>query len=154
MTELRDLLAHIARVADDTGPAIAPAGHHELLRSITDAARGVLSAAACSLALLTEDESELVFHVASGAGADEVIRLTVPVSRGIAGWVVTSGQPISIEDVATDTRFATDVADETGYRPTTILAMPLQTERQMLGVIEVLDRNTTERDGSQDMQVL
>ena len=150
----RDLLREIARIAADTGPALSPAGHHELLNSITDAAKGVFSAAACSMALLSDDESELIFHVASGAGAEEVVGLRVPIGQGIAGWVVTSGQPIAIEDVAADPRFATQVADETGYRPTSILAMPLQTERAMIGVIEVLDRDTTTRDGSQDMQVL
>lgn len=151
--DVRRLLAELARIAAESGPALMPAGHDELLRSITEAARGVFSAAACSLALLSDDESELVFHVASGTGADEVVGLRVPVDRGIAGWVVTSGQPIAIEDVAADPRFASDVADETGYRPTSILAMPLQTDRRMIGAIEVLDRSA-DRDGSRDMQVL
>ena len=32
-----ELLAELARVATDVGPAIAPVGRDELLRSITDA---------------------------------------------------------------------------------------------------------------------
>jgi len=153
VNDARDALREIAHIAADAGPALVPAGHEELLRSITDAARSLFSAAACSLALL-EDDRELVFHVASGTGADEVVGLRVSVSKGIAGWVATSGQPIAIEDVARDPRFASDVAGDTGYQPRSILAMPLQTDRGLVGVIEVLDRDTSERDGAHDMQLL
>lgn len=149
----RGSLSEIARIAADAGPALVPVGHDELLRSITDAARSLFSAAACSLALL-EDDRELVFHVASGAGADEVVGLRVPVNKGIAGWVATSGQPIAIDNVTRDPRFAVDVASDTGYQPRSILAMPLQTDRGLVGVVEVLDRDTTSRDGTHDMELL
>lgn len=149
--ESRELLRGLARLADELGPALAPAGLDELLRSITSAARELFGAAACSLALLDETESELVFHVASGAGAEEVVGLRVPVGQGIAGWVVFSGQPIAIADVRREPRFAVDVAEQTGYVPSSILAMPLETERAMLGVIEVLDRR---EGGARDMELL
>ena len=145
-------LRSVAAIASDMGPALAPVGRDELLRSITDAAKDLFGAAACSLALL--EENELVFLVASGEGADEVIGMRVPVTRGIAGWVVSSGQPIAISDVRRDPRFATDVAESTGYVPRSILAMPLETERAMLGVISVLDRDVEARDTARDMEHL
>jgi GAF domain-containing protein len=64
---------------------------------------------------------------------------------------VASGQPIAIEDVSSDPRFAMDVAESTGYVPRSILAMPLETDRAVIGVIEVLDRQS-ERD--RDMELL
>ena len=150
----RDVLRDLVQVANDLGPALAPAGHIELLRSITDAAKDLFAAAACSLALLTEDQSELVYYVASGAGAEDVEGMRIGSSQGIAGWVVTSGQPIAIEDTSQDTRFARKAAESTGYVPTSILAMPLETERQMIGVISVLDRSREGRQGDKDMQLL
>jgi GAF domain-containing protein len=144
----------VARIAADMGLALVPAGHHELLRSITAAAKDLFGAAACSLALLDDKEEELVFHVATGAGAEEVIGMRVPLGGGIAGWVVSSGQPIAIADVRQDPRFAADVASTTGYVPRSIIAMPLQTQRQILGVIEVLDRSADGRDDRRDMQLL
>ena len=45
-----------------------------------------------------------------------------------------------MSDVAADPRFAATVAQATGYVPRSILAMPLETSRRVLGVIEVLDR--------------
>ncbi|MDQ3767244.1 MAG: GAF domain-containing protein [Actinomycetota bacterium] len=150
----RDLLAQLAGTATDIGPALVPEGHLELLQSITSAAQSLFGAAACSLALLDDDEEQLDFYVASGAGAEDVVGMRMPVGRGIAGWVVSSGQPIAIEDVAKDKRFAVDVAQSTGYTPRSILAMPLETERRMLGVISVLDRSSDRPETARDIELL
>lgn len=114
--------------------------------------RALFGAAACSIALLDPDEEHLVFRAAGGTGADEVIGLRLPVNRGIAGWVVSSGQPIAVQDVRQDPRFARDVAESTGYVPTSILAMPIESERALLGVVEVLDRAVVV--GRDDMELL
>jgi GAF domain-containing protein len=148
------LLERVAALAADLGPALAPVGQLELLRSITAAARELFDAAACSLALLDEAQETLTFHVASGAGAQEVVGQRVPVDRGIAGWVVSSGQPVAVADVAADPRFAADVAESTGYVPRSVLAMPLQTEREVLGVIELLDQRADSPAGRRDMELL
>jgi GAF domain-containing protein len=148
------LLERVAALAADLGPALAPVGQLELLRSITAAARELFDAAACSLALLDEAQETLTFHVASGAGAQEVVGQRVPVDRGIAGWVVSSGQAVAVADVARDPRFAAEVAEATGYVPRSVLAMPLQTEREMLGVIELLDQRADHPAGRRDMELL
>jgi len=64
------------------------------------------------------------------------------------------GQPIEIADVTRDPRFARDVAESTGYVPRAILAMPLETDRAMLGVIEDLDRRKDGGSGARDMELL
>jgi GAF domain-containing protein len=150
----RNALTEVARLAADLGPALVPTGHDELLSSITEAARRLFGAAACSVALLDQSGEELVFHVASGAGAEDVTGMRIPASRGIAGWVLNSGQAISIEDVRRDPRFASDVAEMTGYVPGSILAMPLETDREVIGVIEVLDRRSEPGEGGRDMELL
>lgn len=149
-----ELMRGLARLASDLGPALAPEGHFELLGSIIDAARNIFRAKACSVALLDDDQEHLVFYIASGEGSEEVVGRRVPVGHGIAGWVVSSGQPIAIADVQRDPRFARDVAEATGYVPRSILAMPLETERQMLGVIEVLDQQKDRPGAADDMQLL
>ena len=150
----RDILGRVAQIASDLGPALVPTSHIELLRSVTDAAKELFQAAACSVALLTDDQKELVFHVASGQGREDVEGMRIPSSTGIAGWVVTSGQPMAIEDTATDERFNRQAAERTGYVPTSILAMPLETERRMIGVISVLDRQGHAAGAAKDMELL
>jgi len=118
--------------------------HIELLAGIVAATRERLGAAACSVALL--DGSELEFRVASGAGADEVVGLRIPTDRGIAGWVVASGDTIAIADVDVDARFDRVTAERTGYLPTSILATPIEGDDGPVGVLEVLDREPDPRD--------
>ncbi|MGY1717258.1 GAF domain-containing protein [Geodermatophilus sp. SYSU D01106] len=122
-----------------------------LLTSLTDLGRRTFGAAACSLAVLEDDDEHLRFRAASGAGAEEVLGLRLPVSRGIAGWVVSSGQPIVVSDVRADPRFAVDVAESTGYVPQVILAAPLTAGGEPLGVVEVLDPDSGLGDGSLEL---
>ena len=135
-----ELLRELGDLATSLGPAVRPAGTDELLRALTETARRLFGATACSLALLSEDESELVYTVAAGKGADDVTGMRISSSQGIAGWVVQSGQPIAVSDLASDPRFARDRAERTGYVPQAILAVPVETPQQMLGVISLLDR--------------
>jgi signal transduction protein with GAF and PtsI domain len=104
------------------------------------AVRSLFDAAACSCALATPDGDALTFASADGIGAEEVIGVEVPVGRGLVGWAAMSGQPVAVRDVHTDARFARDVAESTGYTPTTILAAPFfDSDGEVIGVMEVLD---------------
>jgi len=149
-----ELLRQLGELATTLGPAVRPAGTDELLRSLTETARRLFGAAACSLALLSEDESELVYTVAAGRGADVVTGMRIPVTQGIAGWVVQSGQPIAVSDVASDPRFAKEQAEQTGYIPQAILAVPVETPARLLGVISLLDRDPRRPGAEQDMALL
>jgi GAF domain-containing protein len=144
----------LAETLNALGPALDPVGSEGLLRSITATAREIFGAAACSLALLTPDQTELVFTTASGEGAESVLNLRIPSNQGIAGYVVMSEQPIVVSDLRRDPRFATDVADSTGYVPQALLAVPVSSPRRLLGVIEVLDRDATRPAADQDIRLL
>lgn len=137
MPDERSVLEQLGRVAADLGPNLAPAGHDELLQAIAAMAREMFAAGACSLARLDADAGELVFDVAAGGG--EILGKRIPVGHGIAGWVAASGQPIAVDDVREDPRFARSVAEDSGYMPRAIVAMPIETEHEVLGVIEILD---------------
>ena len=149
-----ELLREVGELATSLGPAVRPGGTDELLRSLTETARRLFGAAACSLALLSEDDSELVYTTAAGEGADDVTGMRISSSHGIAGWVVQSGQPIAISDLANDPRFSRGLAEQTGYMPQTILAVPVETPQRMLGVISLLDRDTRRPGAEQDMALL
>jgi GAF domain-containing protein len=149
-----ELLRELGELATSLGQAVRPAETDELLRSLTETARRLFGAAACSLALLSEDESELYYTTAAGEGADSVTGMRIPSSQGIAGWVVQSGQPLAISDVSRDPRFSLAVAEQTGYVPQTILAVPVETSQQTLGVLSLLDRDPHRQGAGQDMALL
>jgi signal transduction protein with GAF and PtsI domain len=109
------------------------------------ATRSLFAAAACSVALVDDEGETLTYVVADGAGAKEIVGVTIPVGRGIGGWAAMSGQPIAVRDVQTDARFARDVAESTNYVPSAILAAPLMTaDGEVIGVTSVLDADVDE----------
>jgi signal transduction protein with GAF and PtsI domain len=114
-------------------------GQDDLLPSLAALGRALFGAAACSVALLDADEAYLTYVAASGAGAEHIVGTRLPVNRGIAGWVVSSGQPIGVDDVRRDPRFESAVAESTGYVPRSILAVPIEADGDPVGVMQVLD---------------
>ncbi len=149
-----ELLADLGRLATALGPAVRPAGTDRQLGSITTAARELFGAGACSLALLSDDGSELVYTTAAGAGAGGVTGMRLPAGQGLAGWVVMSGQPVAVDDLAADPRFARDVAEGTGYVPRAMLAVPVAVDDEVLGVLTVLDRDAARAGADRDMVLL
>ena len=111
-----------------------------LLVSVAEVARAIFGAKASSIFLLDEETDELVFEAIAGYGADTLLGQRFPSSTGIAGWVLVTRQPLVIEDVTEDPRFAKDFAETTGYIPKGLMAVPLLYEERTLGVLEVLDR--------------
>ena len=126
----------------------------DFVELVVRTAMAVFHASGCSIALLTDDRSELVFTTVVGGAGESVSGLRLPAGRGIAGWVATTGQPIAVSELAEDTRFASDVASATGYVPRAILACPVATDDALLGVIEVLDRDERRAGAEDDLQLL
>ena len=114
--------------------------HAELLSSIVEVARAIFQAKASSILLYDEDTDELVFEAVAGEGSDSLVGHRFPSSTGIAGFVLVTGQPMIIEDLRRDPRFAKDLAESTGFVPEGLMAVPLLHEERTLGVLEVLDR--------------
>jgi GAF domain-containing protein len=111
-----------------------------LLESIVEVARAIFGARASSILLLEEEPGELVFEAVAGEGAGTIIGRRMPADEGIAGWVLQAREPLVLEDVTGDPRFARDVAESTGYVPKGIMAAPLLSDEAALGVLSVLDR--------------
>ncbi len=144
--DLRELVA--------AGVLTAEAGQRQLLQSIVEVARAIFAARASSIFLLDEAADELVFEAVAGEGSGSLIGRRLPASTGIAGWVATSGEPLVLSDVSRDPRFARDVAEATGYVPTSLMAAPLLHDERVLGVLQVLDRPQGERFSLSEMELL
>ena len=129
-------------------------GHRALLQSIVDVARAIFSAQAASVFLLDDDTDELVFEAVSGAGEQELVGVRLPSSTGIAGWVLVTRQPLVVDDLAADPRFAQHAAVSTGYVPRALVAVPLLVDERTIGVLEVLDRPTDRPFSLADMDLL
>ncbi len=132
----RDTL-HLAATAGIIG---SPVSHARLLEMIVETGAHVIGARAGALFLLDEENDDLTFEVAIGSRAAEVKRFRVPLGHGIAGIVAASGQAMAIRDAAGDPRLASDIADSVGYVPETVLCVPLFYGDNVIGALELLDK--------------
>jgi GAF domain-containing protein len=142
------------RAAVAAGVLASEALHRSLLQSIVEAARAIFSAQAASIFLLDEEADELVFEAVVGVGAESLVGRRLPSDQGIAGWVLATRQPLVVEDVQGDPRFAREAAEATGYVPRGLMAVPLLHEERALGVLEVLDRPQETRFSLREMDLL
>ena len=83
---------------------------------------------------------DLRFLTAIGKVAEQLINLKVPAGKGIAGFVFSSGQPITVADVGEEDSFYAEVDRQTGYSTNTILATPLRHNGEIIGVLEYVNR--------------
>lgn len=148
--ELKDALT----LAASAGEISSPVAHSRLLEMIVETAASVIPSRAAALFLVDEEEEELVFEVALGSKAEEVRKFRVPLGHGIAGLVAVSGQPMAVSDVAKDPRQAADIAESVGYAPESILCVPLFYEEEIIGVLELLDREGAPSYSAVDMATL
>jgi eukaryotic-like serine/threonine-protein kinase len=130
-----------------TGESLAlsverPDAPKTLMEGIVRTAAGVFEAAACSIALTDQTTGELVYQSAWGAGAREIVGVRLTQGKGISGSVVATGRGEAV-DCRNDPRFATQIAEGTGYVPNTMLVVPLKRGDLPIGALSLLDR----RDG-------
>jgi signal transduction protein with GAF and PtsI domain len=121
---------------------LAPPSTTLLLTSIVEATVALFDAEASSIALYDPATNRLVFQVAAGSQGQGVVGLAIGPDQGIAGYVFTTGQPLALSDVARDARFGRAAAEQTGYVPRSVVAVPLLDDEGSIGVLEVLDKRS------------
>jgi GAF domain-containing protein len=125
-----------------------------LLQSIADVARAIFLSRAASIAVLDPESGHFRFEAVSGEGAERLLGTTFPVGQGIAGIVAQTGEPVVVDDLTNDRRFARGVAEESGYVPAAMMVAPLIGEEDTLGVLSVLDRGRTGRSSLEELTLL
>ena len=109
-----------------------------LLHKILAKAVEVMSASAGSLLLLDELTEELVFAVIEGGGGESLKGVRMGRDKGIAGWVATHRQPLIVDDVDKDNRYYESIASSFGYKPTSLLCVPMISRSNLIGVLQVM----------------
>jgi GAF domain-containing protein len=125
-----------------------------LLQLIVDATGSLFGAAASSIALFARDPDRLEFRVAGGAQGEGVIGVSVAPTEGIVGYVYSTGEAVALSDIVADPRFDREVAEKTGYVPRSVAAVPLVTNDQVVGVLQVFDKQSGETFNVRDMELL
>ena len=71
---------------------------------------------------------------------ETLLKIRIPPGKGIAGLVFSSGQPMAVSDVSNEGSFWSEADEKTGFKTVTLLATPLRTGTEMVGVLEFINR--------------
>ena len=152
-----DAALHILRDVARRGAVarrFVPDTEQRLLQSIVEATVRLFDAEASSIALFERDPDRLEFAVAAGPQGQGVIGHSVPPTKGIVGYVYSTGEPMALSDVASDPRFDRKAAEQTGYVPRSIAAVPLVDGESTVGVLQVLDKRDAPAFTLRDMELM
>ncbi len=111
----------------------------KLLLSIMDAAKKILKAHACSLAVADPVQRELTFTVAAGPSGNAILHQSMKFGQGIVGCVIDSGKPLLIADAQKDKRFFSGMDSRSGFITRSVLCVPMKLRNSIIGAIEVLN---------------
>lgn len=109
-----------------------------LLKVIAEETKIAIQADRCTVFLLDKEKNELWSKVALGMDSQEI---RFPADKGLAGYVVQTGEPLNIPDAYNDPRFNPEVDKKTGYVTKTILCLPIKNNNQeIIGAFQVLNK--------------
>jgi signal transduction protein with GAF and PtsI domain len=141
----RDLLHQLAEASIDLQAVLVSSSISDQLDAVCSTARVVFGAQAVSIAIVRDDA--LHYVAASGVGSTEIVGTVMPLQRGLGGYVALTGEAIAVDRPSDDPRFARDVAERTGFIPSSLLIVPVSGPRgESIGVLTVLDRTVGTTD--------
>lgn len=120
-----------------------------IIQSLLSQMNEFLNGEALSIALVDEQTNELVYRVAEGVGANEIVGLRLPSNQGLSGWVMEHCQPALVPDTSRDPRFHNLGDQRTGHSTRAMICAPMQFKGEVLGTIQAInpsDGTFTEQD--------
>jgi len=127
---------------------------HAVLRRLFAGVDRLLQPSTWSLLLSDGPTGELEFVLARGERDQQLIGQRLSRSEGIAGHVVTSGETLLICDVAKDPRFSPRMDEAFGFATRSIIAVPVRSGDDVIGVIEIINALDERAFNDEDVQII
>lgn len=125
-----------------------------LLELIIDSGTRMMQAKASSLLLLDQKTGKLYFKVATGEKREEVRKYEIDLGQGIAGFVAEKGEPLLIPDVSKDPRWYKRISESIGFETRSIACVPMKVNSEIIGVVEIIDKEDGSPIQAEDMKLL
>jgi Nif-specific regulatory protein len=125
-----------------------------LLELIIDTATKMMQAKASSLLLLDPKTKKLYFKVATGERKEELRKFEINLGQGIAGLVAQTGEPLLIQDVTHDPRWYKQISESIGFETRSIACVPMKVGDEIIGVVEIIDKEDGSPIQKEDMKTL
>ncbi len=112
----------------------------ETLNLVVDQITRLLDVEASSLLLYDENENNLYFAAAAGAGTRFIRGQRLALGQGIMGWVAQHGQAAMVPDVTLDPRWFSAFDAQTDFETHSLLCVPVQSKGRVIGVLGALNK--------------
>lgn len=126
---------------------------HDLLEKSLQQTMQLVGATRGSIFLLDPNGKDLTLKIAIGLKKDEQKQLVKKMGEGIIGHVAKRKLPIVVDDIETDDRFH-DFKARKSYRTPSFICAPLIIKDQLIGVINITDKESGLRFTKNEMQLL
>lgn len=126
----------------------------DVLQAIAQSAANVLEAEASSVMLLDHRRNKLVFKAAFGEKGPSLVGQVFDAGLGIAGRVVTTGEPILAPDAHLHPAFYSEFDQRGSFQTHGLIAAPLRHRGRIIGVVEVLNKKDGAQFTRQDLGIL
>lgn len=110
----------------------------QVLNYTMDMIRTMMDAEAGSLLLL--DDKELEFKTSFNIDFESLRKHRLKLGQGIAGYVASGGEAVIVNDVKESRHFYPEVDKYTGFKTRSVLCVPMISQGNVIGVIEVLNK--------------
>ena len=125
-----------------------------LLQRIVVAGKDLTDSEDCSILLVDRRSGELYFEAATNLlGVHSIV---VPMEGSVAGWVVQTGKPLVVPDARNDPRFdfSSKADEQSSITTRSILAVPLITRENVIGVLEAINKRDGADFSEEDVELL
>lgn len=126
----------------------------QLLEAILRLVEGYLLVDRCSLMIIDEDRKNLRIKRAFGLHDVDIRSVKVPLGMGIAGHVAMGTQPLLIKDITAEGHLISQVQHKEDFRTNSLLSVPLVSQGEVIGVINVNNRKDGLPFTEEDMELL
>lgn len=126
----------------------------ELLTTIISIVTSELPSEEGSVLLLDDETNELEFFSAIGETGFGLTQLRFPADKGIAGHALQNREAIIVDNVKTCPYFFKNIDNDSGFKTKSILAAPLISGEECIGVIEAVNKIGRDSFDEQDKRIL
>lgn len=126
----------------------------EVLETVLHYSVDLTGAENASIFLINSDIRALEFAATTDKNAEKLENITVPLGKGIAGYVAESGETVNISDVQNDRRFYKEVDRSTGEVTRSYLCVPLKVRGEIIGTAQLMNKQNNEHFNEADQRLM
>lgn len=142
LVSLTDLMRH----------SVSTLAVHDLFQVILERSTEYVAAEQGSVMLLDETSNELVVQAIKGLNPKIVESVRIRPGEGISGMVFAESKPLLVSDLETDVRVLREKRPR--YRTRSFISLPLRTNGETIGVLNVADKTSGEPFTADDLDLL